>query len=150
MENVFDSLAYDQAELQQVMRDHYDRIIAFITTKPFQAVMIEMSATPAHERPKFVADVLVNSKEMANRGVQVPKGILIQRSAFGDRRPTLFAVKHFLPPKYADVWQNVNITFDNEYVDASVKRDRATCWRAPLSPAEQAEAVANDPAMALA
>ncbi|WP_411958314.1 hypothetical protein [Paracoccus homiensis] len=125
------------------MREHYDKIIDFITTDSFKQLMLEMSTLSAIERPKFVAEVLINSDELKSRGVIVPDGILIQRSAFGDRRPTLFAVKHFLPDEYADVWQNVNITFDNEYVDSQVARDRETCWRKPLKPSEQASLMAE-------
>ncbi|MEX2298797.1 MAG: hypothetical protein WD715_15390 [Dongiaceae bacterium] len=136
-------LSYSQAELQAVMRTYYDKIIRFITSEPFKALMVEMSAIPHRERPRFVGDVLLNKKELAARGVVVPGGILIQRSAFGDRRPTLFAVKHFLPDGYTDVWQNVNITFDNDYLDSSVSRERATCWREPLPPDLQAQAMVD-------
>lgn len=138
----YDRLDYDQATLQRVMRTYYDKIIDFATQPAFQALMVEMSTLSASERPRFVADVLIDREELARRGVEVPDGILIQRSAFGDRRPTLFAIKHFLPKEFANVWENVNITFDNAFVDASVPRDRETCWRAPLSPAEQAEVIA--------
>ena len=41
-----------------------------------------------------------NEAERAARGFTVPEGILIQASAFGDRRPTLFAVKKFLLKKF--------------------------------------------------
>lgn len=143
MSKIFESLSYSQSELQAVMREHYDKIIDFIADEPFKDLMLEMSALSEQERPRFVNEVLINTKELLKRGVSVPEGILIQRSAFGDRRPTLFAVKHFLPEKFSDVWQNVNITFDNEYIDASVPRDRKVCWREPLQPAEQALAMAN-------
>lgn len=136
-------LAYSQRELQDVMRAHYDKIIDFITSAPFKALMEEMSDISHLDRPKFVREVLLDSDELNKRGVIVPPGILIQRSAFGDRRPTLFAIKHFLPKAYSDVWQNVNITFDNAYVDSSVARDRETCWRAPLPPDIQAQAMAQ-------
>lgn len=136
-------LSYSQAELQAVMRKHYDKIIDFITSEPFKALMEEMSAITHQERPRFVSEVLLNKKELAQRGVKIPEGILIQRSAFGDRRPTLFAVKHFLPDDYTNVWQNVNITFDNDYVDGSISRERASCWREPLSPGLQAQAMVD-------
>lgn len=134
-------LGYSQAQLQAVMRAHYDKIIDFITSEPFKALMEEMSALSHLERPQFVRDVLLDKDALKTRGVTVPAGILIQRSAFGDRRPTLFAVKHFLPENFSDVWQNVNITFDNVYLDSAVSRDRETCWRAPLPPDVQAQAM---------
>jgi hypothetical protein len=123
------------------MRVHYDKIIDFITSEPFRALIKELSALSSHARPKFVHDVLLNDEELAARGVLVPDGILIQRSAFGDRRPTLFVVKHFLPEAFNNVWENVNITFDNEYLDSDVSRDRAICWRAPLPAGVQAQAM---------
>ena len=136
-------LGYSQAELQAVMRAHYDKIIDFVTSEPFRTLMAEMSALSHLERPQFVHDVLLDKEELKRRGVVVPDGILIQRSAFGDRRPTLFAVKHFLPEKYTNVWQNVNITFDNVYLDGEVARDRETCWRPPLPPDVQAQSMAD-------
>ena len=66
------------------------------------------------------------------RGLDVPDGVLIQTSAFGDRRPTLFAVKKFLPKKFHGAWENVNWTFSNEYVDEKVTRDPDASWRPPL------------------
>jgi hypothetical protein len=137
----YPNLSYSQAELQAVMRAHYDKIIDFITSEPFKALMQEMSALSHLERPKFVREVLLDESKLKARGVTVPHGILIQRSAFGDRRPTLFAVKHFLPENFSDVWQNVNITFDNDYLGVAISRDRETCWRAPLPPDVQAQAM---------
>ena len=137
----YPNLAYSQAELQAVMRTYYNKIIDFITSEPFKALMEEMSVITHLERPRFVRDILLSEQELMVRGVIVPDGILIQRSAFGDRRPTLFAVKHFLPEQYTNVWQNVNITFDNDYLDITIPRDRETCWRPPLRPDVQAQAM---------
>lgn len=145
--SAFDGLTYTQGDLQRVMREHYDKIIDFVTSKAFLAAMEEMSAMSHLERPSFVVDVLLSQEELSRRGIAVPDGILIQRSAFGDRRPTLFAVKHFLPAQYSDVWQNVNITFDNEYLDQQVSREKNVCWRPPLSPALQAEKMAGGVAL---
>ena len=140
--SAFNGLSYTQADLQRVMRVHYDKIIDFVTSKFFLVAMDEMSAMSHVERPSFVVDVLLNNEELARRNIVVPDGILIQRSSFGDRRPTLFAVKHFLPKEFSDVWQNVNITFDNEFIDQQVSREKGLCWRPPLSPALQAEKMA--------
>lgn len=139
----YDGLAYDRQELASVMRRTYDELIDFVTTSQFKVLMEEMGRLPAHSRPLFVASVLLNKGELSLRGVEVPEGILIQRSAFGDRRPTLFVVKKFLPEPYTDVWENVNITFDNEFQDQEVSRDSAVCWRLPLSPDRQAQAMAE-------
>lgn len=136
-------LDYGRAELSAAMRHTYDDIIDFVTTPAFHALIDEMGALTAAQRPAFVAEVLMDPSALVERGIAVPDGILIQRSAFGDRRPTLFAVKKFLPAKYSNVWQNMNITFDNEFLDQSVSRAPEQCWRAPLIPAEQAAAMAE-------
>jgi hypothetical protein len=140
----YTDLEYTHGELKKVMREHYDKIIAFVTSEPFQELMVSIAELPSAERAKFVHEVLLDDNALKAKGVEIPDGILIQRSAFGDRRPTLFAVKHFLPDKYTGIWQNVNITFDNKYVDNYISRDREVCWRAPLSPDIQANAMAND------
>jgi hypothetical protein len=41
-------------------------------------------------------------------------------------------VKKFLPVKFHAAWENVNLTFDNEYNDKDVSRDPAVAWRKPL------------------
>jgi len=136
-------LAYGPRELALAMRAAYDELIDFVTTPQFKAVMRELDELPSQERPAFVLSVLVNKEQLAMRGVHVPDGILIQRSAFGDRRPTLFCVKKYLPERYSDVWQNVNITFDNEYQDKGVSRNPEICWREPLPVHLQAQIMAH-------
>lgn len=142
-DSTYAGLDYGRAELSAVMRRTYDEIIDFITTPAFRALIEEMGELAASQRPAFIADVLMDPDALAARGIVAPEGILIQRSAFGDRRPTLFAVKKFLPAAYSNVWQNVNITFDNEFLDQSVSREPEQCWRAPLIPATQAAAMAE-------
>jgi len=105
--------------------------------------MSEFGELGPSRRPLFVVDVLLNDDELARRGVRVPEGVLIQRSAFGDRRPTLFAVKKFLPSNFRDVWENVNLTFDNKFADESVSRSPEVSWREPLPVGEQARIMAT-------
>jgi len=109
----------------------YDEIINFVTSDPFKAVYEELMSLEPTQRPKFVADVLLDDRELAKRGVVRPPGLLILRSAFGDRRPTLFCVKKWLPSDLHMFWENVNITFDNHYDDAAIPRDESA-WRPPL------------------
>jgi hypothetical protein len=130
--DIYPGLAYGKSELAAAMRQTYDELIAFVTQPAFQAVYKELWELPATERPTFVNKVLLRPEELEKRGVRVPPEILIQTSAFGDRRPTLFAVKKFLPAKFHDAWENVNLTFDNEYNDEEVSRDPAVTWRKPL------------------
>jgi len=121
----------DYERLFAACRTGYDEIIDFVTSAPFRAVYDELMALPPTERPTFVTKVLLNDEELSSRGVIRPPQLLILRSAFGDRRPTLFCVKKWLPPDLRMFWENVNITFDNDYIDSSIARD-ATAWRPPL------------------
>src|SRR5262245_38113954 len=98
--DIYPGLAFGKSELAAAMRQTYDELIAFVTQPAFQAVYKELRALPVTERPAFVNKVLLRPEELERRGVRVPPKILIQTSAFGDRRPTLFAVKKFLPAKF--------------------------------------------------
>lgn len=84
-------------------------ISRFTQTPAFQSLLDELSATPYDTRPEFVKNVLLNDEELAKRGVNVPAGMLIQRSAFNDHRATLFCVSHML----SDGKRKVTITIDN-------------------------------------
>jgi len=129
----YQGLDFSREELSAAMRQNYDRIIAFVTTTEFKALHRELRALPPTKRPDFVRRVILQPTELAKRGISVPDDILIQISAFGDRRPTLFAVKIFLPEKFHCAWENTNLTFDNEYEDEQVSRDPEMAWRAPLA-----------------
>ena len=139
----YEGLAYTQAELADAMRSAYDELIDFVTRPSFRQVMEELDKLSSRERPSFVLAILLDPAERKRRGIEPPEGILIQRSAFGDRRPTLFCVKRFLPERFSDVWQNVNLTFDNEFADHSISREPTIAWRQPLPVQLQAEAMAR-------
>jgi hypothetical protein len=139
---MYEHLSYGPEELARVMRKTYDELIEFVTSAEFEVLMVELGALRDWERPQFVADVLMDDDELAKRGVRIPDGVLMQRSAFGDRRPTLFVVKKFLPEEFSDVWQNVNITFDNKFEDNTVSREPHLSWRPPLDVSRQASAMA--------
>lgn len=131
-DDTYEGLAYGRTELAEAMRQTYAELIAFVTQPAFAAVYNELWSLPWQERPGFVRRVVLQPAELKRRGVEIPKGILIQASAFGDRRPTLFAVKKFLPKKFHNAWENVNLTFDNEYDDADISREPLVAWRKPL------------------
>jgi len=139
----YEGLHYTRDELQSIMRDTYNELIEFVSTREFGALMLEIGSLKPNDRPKYVFDVLLNDAVLAERGVVRPEGVLIQRSAFGDRRPTIFVVKKFLPEKYATVWQNMNITFDNAFIDATVSRTPEVSWRRPLPIDYQAQKIAE-------
>ena len=126
----------DRERLYAAMRSSYDQLIDFVTSPAFKRLHGELMSLPPKERPAFVREVLLKDDELRKRGVERPPDLLIQRSAFGDRRPTLFCVKKWLPRDLHMFWENVNITFDNDYDDEAIPRD-ATAWRAPLPVAIQ-------------
>jgi hypothetical protein len=130
-------LNFSQANLVAVMRSYYDDLIDVVAQDSFQRFYYEMMALPQVERPDFVATELFDPKGRERRGIDIPDDVLLQTSAFGDRRPTLFAIKKMLPEQFSVAWENVNLTFDNEYVDSTVPRDPEGAWRAPLPVALQ-------------
>jgi hypothetical protein len=134
---LFEGLDFSRTELANVMRAYYDDLIAVVAQEPFRRFYFEMMALPQSERPRFIADHLFDPTGRASRGIHIPDDVLLQTSAFGDRRPTLFALKKMLPEKFTVAWENVNLTFDNEYDDATVPRDPEGAWRAPLPVALQ-------------
>jgi hypothetical protein len=142
--DLYGRLGFSRDELRDVMRLVWDELIAFVTSPSFSAVVAELMALPRAERPGYVERVLLRPEELARRGVETPEGILIQTSSFGDRRPTLFVVKKFLPAMYHGAWENLNITYDNEYADDEVTRDPEAAWRRPLDVALQNAALAGD------
>jgi hypothetical protein len=134
---------FTREELIGVMRQGYDDLIDFALTEPFKRVCRELNSLPDDERYNFVKCVLLSPSEIKRRGVEVPEGILIQRSSFGDRRPTLFCIKKYLPKRFHRAWENVNLTFDAVYADEDVSRDPEVCWRNPIEPEIQSKLLAE-------
>lgn len=118
----------------------YKRLIEFAESIPFQRLLAELYGRLPTERPAFVTDVILNEAERQKRGVYVPYDILVLRSAFGDRRPTLFCLKKYLPVELHRYWQNVNITFDNPTQEEDASEESA--WRKPLPAGVQAAVIA--------
>lgn len=141
---MYPGLDFDRDELASAMRESYDDLIEFITRPAFQAMHAELMALPAPDRPDFVCSVVLNPDELAARGIDVPDGVLIQASAFGDRRPTLFAVKKFLPEKFHKAWENVNWTFSNDFDIENIRRDPENSWRPPLPVSLQNRLMSSD------
>jgi len=128
----YKGLDFGPEELSSVMLSHYDELLAFVSTPSFRALYKELMELAPQDRPEFVTNVLLRRDELERRQVTIPDGILIQTSAFGDRRPTLFAVKKFLPQKYHGAWENANLSFFNDFKDDDISRDPALAWRPPL------------------
>ncbi len=119
--------------LYKIMRETYDELIDFIVDTPFKELIETMYKEPEDARPAFVTDKILNGEYLASQGIKVPDDILIQRSSFGDGRPTLFVVKKYLGEENRDIWENVNITFDQESDDGEVKSPEVS-WQKPLPP----------------
>ncbi|HEX6376776.1 MAG TPA: hypothetical protein VFZ91_13775 [Allosphingosinicella sp.] len=135
------------AAIASAMREGYDKLISFSQDPAFRAMVLEMYDKPREERPKFVREVVLSEEARAERGIVLPDGILVQRSTFGDRRPTLFCIKIYLPEELHAPWQNVNLTFDDLYDDRDVPRDERA-WRPGLPFDEQASLMAQGVAAA--
>ncbi len=119
-------------DLYPIMRKTYDELIDFVLQPSFKKLVEELYELAPNERPNFVKTHILDSKELLKKGVNVPEGILIQRSSFGDRRPTLFVVKKYLPAGFNFAWENLNLTFDQDYEDSEISREGEKAWRKPL------------------
>jgi hypothetical protein len=97
--------------LAEEIQNALAEISEFVRTPPFRELLQELWALPLEQRKIFVREVFVNRAELRRRGVRVPPGIVVQRSAFRDGRPTLFCVTKHLPAGL--LWEKVTITFDN-------------------------------------
>src|SRR4051794_18442083 len=95
------------------MQSAYRDLIELACSQPFERLLDDLYALAPWERPQFVNQVILSGKALAQRGIHIPSDILVVRSSFGDRRPTLFCIKKYLPPALQSHWQNVNLTFDN-------------------------------------
>jgi hypothetical protein len=87
-------------------------IAQFVRTESFMDLLDELYACANEAQPRFVHDVLLDSDQLLSRGISVPEGLMIQRSAFADGRPTLFCVTKIVPLAYP--WHKVTITFDSQ------------------------------------
>ncbi|WP_142215264.1 hypothetical protein [Streptomyces sp. SLBN-118] len=86
-------------------------LTSFVCSPAMEGVMQEFSSLPEEHRAQYVLDVLLDTEELKKRGVNVPPGVIIQRSAFRDNRRTLFCATKYLPPGLG--WKKVTVTFDN-------------------------------------
>ncbi|WP_328914122.1 MULTISPECIES: hypothetical protein [unclassified Streptomyces] len=99
-------------ELSRWMAEGLAAIGRYTASEPFQRMFYgEMAAMSFEEKSHFVRSVLLNSEELARRGLTPPEGIRIQRSEFGDQRPTVFCVSQALPE--GAQWKRITITFDH-------------------------------------
>jgi hypothetical protein len=112
------------ASIETTIRGALQELAEFVKTPPFRQLLGEMSTVPANQRHKFVQTVILSDAALAARGVVPPPGVVLQRSAFADDRPTLFCISKYLPKGV--VWDKVTITFDNPSGPPAMKFDEAT------------------------
>lgn len=84
----------------------------FITRDEFIRVLGELYDQAPEHRDEFVRTVLLDPEALRERGVIVPDGVKVQRSQFGDHRPTIFCVTKLM----SDGVRKVTYTFDNESI----------------------------------
>lgn len=97
----------DKNEMLTVLEE----INEFTETKEFKSLVEELKGIPTRDsKYEFVRNVVINKEEQKKRGIEVPEGILIQRSYFVDDRPTLFCVVKYLK----DGKRKMTITFDDD------------------------------------
>ncbi|MFK3671438.1 hypothetical protein ACI2IX_14825 [Leifsonia aquatica] len=100
--------------VQHEAREGLEQIRDFITTDSFISVLGELYDLAPENRDGFVREVLLDDEQLTIRGIVPPEGIKIQRSQFGDHRPTIFCVTKLL----SDDVRKVTYTFDSDTVPA--------------------------------
>ena len=83
--------------IQKMICAGIEEIGDFVVRPEFQSPLAELYALPHGARPRFVQDVVIDDDQRLLRGIQVPEGMVIQRSTFADGRPILFCVSKVLP-----------------------------------------------------
>lgn len=98
-------------ELTRWMADGLRAIAEYTSSEPFRRMYDGMADMSFEAKARFVRTVLLNPAELERRGLTPPPGVRIQRSEFGDRRPTVFCVTQALPE--GAQWKRMTITFDH-------------------------------------
>jgi hypothetical protein len=104
--------------VRAVIQEGVEEIARFVCIEGFRDLLDELSALPADEQAGFVQEVVLNPVERKRRAIEVPAGLLIQRSQFADGRPTLFCVSKYVPLAYP--WHKVTITVDSYWTESAV------------------------------
>jgi Tol biopolymer transport system component len=102
--------------LRTEARAGLEQIRDFITTDAFITVLGDLYALAPEDRDAYVRRVLLDPGQLAARGIVAPDGIKVQRSQFGDHRPTIFCVTKLM----SDGVRKVTYTFDSDSLAAAV------------------------------
>lgn len=138
----YENLDFTIGDLQEAVRNNYEVLMSVVTQPAFLELHREMMDLAPTDRPAFVYREILRPEALARRGIVVPEDVLVQVSAFGDRRPTLFVLKRFLPARFHAAWENNNLTFFNEFDDEDYPYDPELAWRPPLPVPLQDAAIA--------
>src|SRR5688500_16807432 len=98
---------WDNTVLAASMEMALDDVIDFVASDPFQALLGELMVQAAEQRAQFVDAVVLCPAQLAQRGVAVPEGLVIQRSTFADNRATLFCVSKEIGGSGQGPWHKV-------------------------------------------
>ena len=93
---------------QQEIRAALEEVASFVETPSFRVLLHDLGKIEPSQRPDYVRNVILDPAELSKRSIYVPSSLKIQRSAFGDNRPTLFCVAKDLNQN-----EKVTITFNN-------------------------------------
>lgn len=97
------------------MRNEIEQTIGeiseFVYSPKFYPLVQELRSLPIQEHKRFVRDIIINREELVKRGINVPEGMIVQRSVFGDNRPTLFCVTKYLKEGN----RKVTVTIDDSW-----------------------------------
>jgi hypothetical protein len=91
-------------------REGFLAIREYITSDAFISMLGELYDLPVEDRDQFVRTELLDVRRLAARGILPPDGLKVQRSQFGDHRPTIFCVTKLM----SDNVRKVTYTFDSE------------------------------------
>lgn len=101
-----------QSDLEAAMRAQFAVLRTVYESTPFRAVLDELwNLAPGTMRRRFVRDVLLDEQARSARGIRLPAEVELQRTWFGDDRPTLFALVAHLPDGLT--WKKVTFTVDD-------------------------------------
>jgi len=95
--------------IQQEAREGLLEIRDLITSDEFILLLDELYSLSPGDRDRFVREVILDEEALSSRGIEVPPGLKVQRSHFGDDRPTIFCVTKLL----SDDIRKVTYTFDS-------------------------------------
>jgi hypothetical protein len=101
---------FDADSMRADVKRGLEDIREFVSTDEVLNLLDHVYGLPMDDRDEFVRTVVLDEAVLAEKwGIVPPPGIKLQRSQFGDGRPTIFCVVRVL----ADGIRKVTFTFDS-------------------------------------